>query len=270
MMNYEKIAYDTMDTLNREYYIKNEKQVDISKYIQNCMDKSVYYNPETPLSLHNITHQTKIEIVNETTLQGTYRLYTQYPDANIGALNFASAKNPGGGWLTGSYAQEESLACSSGLVRSLEMFPEFYNYHRTHNDPLYTDRMIYTPRCPILKNDVGEYFSKPYHLDILTSPAPNAGHARKLGYTQKKITEVLQSRIDRILNLFVHHCCDHIVLGAWGCGVFGNDPVIIAQIFADNLLPGKKYDGKFKMVLFSVLDKSIYLENYTAFLDALK
>jgi len=170
-------------------------------------------------------------------------------------LNFASAKNPGGGFLRGTQAQEESLARSSGLYKSLLKCPEYYDFNRSNRSLLYSDRMIYSPGCPVFKKDDGTLLSTSYIVDFITSPAPNAGEIEKKQSQDKgKISEVLYVRGAKLLSLAAYHQCDALVLGAWGCGVFRNDPAIVAQMFADLLLANGQFSGRFKSVLFSVLD----------------
>jgi uncharacterized protein (TIGR02452 family) len=71
-----------------------------------------------------------------------------------------------------------------------------------------------------------------------------------------KIDETLQIRKGKILGLAAYYGCDDLILGAWGCGVFRNDPATITKMFADFLLPEGKFWGRFKSVIFSVLDTS--------------
>ncbi|MCP4113573.1 MAG: TIGR02452 family protein [Desulfobacteraceae bacterium] len=53
-------------------------------------------------------NETVIEVTTESTLEAAHRLIKEYNCNHIACLNFASAKNPGGGFSSGSQAQEES------------------------------------------------------------------------------------------------------------------------------------------------------------------
>jgi uncharacterized protein (TIGR02452 family) len=184
----------------------------------------------------------------------------------IGVLNFASARNSGGGFLNGAQAQEESLARSSALYSSLLRCPEHYSFHRSERSLLYSHRIIYSPGCPVFITDDGTLLEKPYLVDFITSPAPNAGEIwRQQPEDVNKISEVLYERGSKLLSLAVFHNCDALVLGAWGCGVFRNEPSMVAQMFSDFLLPGGKFWGRFKSVLFSVLDSSSEQKIFTEF-----
>ncbi|GLW63966.1 TIGR02452 family protein [Actinomadura rubrobrunea] len=194
---------------------------------------------------------TRIEVTGETTLAAARRLCA--PGRTPLALNFASAKNPGGGFLNGAHAQEEGLARSSALYASLRAAPEYYEFHRARRDLLYSDHMIYSPGVPVFRDDSGRLLEEPYEVAFLTSPAPNRGAIRD-ERTAARIPEVLRLRARKILAAAAHHGHRRLVLGAWGCGVFRNDPEEVARAFADPLAPGGEFAGRFDHVVFAVWD----------------
>ena len=117
------------------------------------------------------------------------------------ALNFASATRPGGGFLSGAQAQEESLVRSSGLYACIKDSP-FYEVHRGLRDPFYSHHVIYSPDVPVFRDDVGSLLDRPYPCSFLTCAAPNKGaildhYPERLG----QVDGVMRSRIDRILDL---------------------------------------------------------------------
>ncbi len=266
------IAKDTLRILEEgQYHSSKGTLIEVANALKKCLSHTTYFDSETLVHIRdNILKQdqiypaTEFEVKNETTLTGTER--TSKLDGIIGVLNFASAKNPGGGILKGAHAQEESLARSSGLYRSLLKGREYYERHRLQKSCLYSDRMIYSPGCPVFRQDKGNLLDKPYLVDFLTSPAPNAGVVKRQEPTHlNSIEEVLQERGSKVLGLFAHHGCDCLVLGAWGCGVFQNDPAMVAEMFYNFLSPEGVFFGRFKKVLFSVLDKSKDEKNYLEF-----
>ncbi|HBB30973.1 MAG TPA: TIGR02452 family protein [Cyanobacteria bacterium UBA8803] len=268
------IAQDTLKIIEAGYYSSPEGQrIDIETTLASCVEQTRCYEPEalstiTPNVLARSPQfsHTEFEVRNETTLMGAERMARSQQFHKIGVLNFASAKNPGGGFLNGAQAQEESLARSSALYKSLLQCPEYYDFHRSHKSLLYSDRIIYSPNCPVFRRDDGTLLDIPYLVDFLTSPAPNAGAIwRNQPQDMEKIPEVLSSRGTKLLSLAVHHDCDALVLGAWGCGVFKNEPSMVAQMFADLLLPNAIFGGRFKSVLFSVLDSSKESRIFTEF-----
>lgn len=259
------IAQDTLNILETGYYKSpSGEQVDITSALRGCLEGTEYYEPEQLSTIQNQVlaepgefSDPKFEVKNETTLEGAERLAKLQQFKRIGVLNFASARNAGGGFLNGAQAQEESLARSSALYPSLLKCPDYYDFHRQARSLLYSDRIIYSPNCPVFRKDDGTLLEQPYQVDFITSPAPNAGAMSKnQPQDLPKIPEVLYQRGAKVLSLAAYHQCDALVLGAWGCGVFRNDPALVAQMFADYLLPNSQFRRKFKSILFSVLDTS--------------
>lgn len=272
------IATKTVQILDQGFYHRRSEKVMLTKSIQDCVDNTEFYTPEALDSIItnlNDTPETiwgtQFVLRNETTLKGIAAIAAGASFRKIAVLNFASANNPGGGFLNGSEAQEESLARSSALTVSLQSkFEEFYLFHR-HQNPtcLYSDRIIYSPACPVFRNDASELFSPPYHVNFITSPAPNA-HAIYKNEPEKVelISSTLKQRAEKIIALALHHKCDYLILGAWGCGVFKNIPFLVATTFLD-ILTQPKYKNKFSYVLFSVLDKSKDQKTFKAFQKAI-
>jgi uncharacterized protein (TIGR02452 family) len=264
MMDAKAIAQGTVAALEQGQYIAPEgNTIDLTRLLAACLSGTQSYDPGdlTRLREHVLAQPvnqqaTTFAVVNETTLQGCARLIASQQYQRIGVLNFASAKNPGGGFLRGARAQEESLARSSALYFSLRQCPEYYASHRTQGTCLYSDRMIYSPACPVFRADAGQWLTQPYVVDIITSPAPNAGAVRQNEPANcLHIVPVLVERASKILALAAAHQCDALVLGAWGCGVFKNDPGTVARIFHDYLCPPGLYSHCFHQVLFSVYDR---------------
>mmetsp|Transcript_13395 Transcript_13395/g.22022 ORF Transcript_13395/g.22022 Transcript_13395/m.22022 type:complete len:375 (-) Transcript_13395:106-1230(-) len=199
--------------------------------------------------------KTIIEVTEETTIQAGARIHAELGVKAGGALcllNFASAKNPGGGFQGGSLAQEESLALSSGLYACLvNHMNDFYTPHRGNpNDGLYSHAMLYSPRVPFFRGDSGS-FSAMWCAGVVTSPAPNAGVARKKR-SDNEIVVTLRERIGRILSVAADQGHTHLVLGAFGCGVFRNDANEVAAAFDYWLRGCGKYAGAFEKIVFAI------------------
>ena len=196
------------------------------------------------------------EVVNETTLAAARRLVAAEPGTRVLALNFASARNPGGGFLGGSQAQEESLARASGLYACINPLQEMYEANRRQRSCLYTDHMIYSPDVPVFRDDEDALLEQPCPVSILTAPAVNAGVVRaKEPDSAGRIAAVMLARIEKVLSLAVVHGHEVLVLGAWGCGVFANDPNEVAGLFARHLLGDGLFRTAFRQVTFAVLDR---------------
>lgn len=270
------IAYETLDILEAGHYMnQHNKQVDISKDLQTAVDNTVLYKPDDfdtvfkqrDLLLQSVRHTpVSISVTGETTFAAARRLVTAEGIKEVCCLNFASAKNPGGGFLGGAQAQEEALARASGLYASLKTKQEMYDFNRHHSTLLYTDQMIYTPQVPVFRDDNDELLDQHYCVAILTSPAVNAGALRNNDPERlKEMEPVMLSRIEKLLSVAVVHGQTTLVLGAWGCGVFRNDPNDIARWFAHHLLHNDTFKHAFRQIVFAVYDISDKQVNRQAF-----
>ena len=202
------------------------------------------YPPEVPLKWLNGVqgpHQTVVEVTTESTMEAARRL------GPCAALNFASAKNPGGGFLRGAVAQEECLARASTLYLTLKGKP-YYAAHKRHGVGLYSDHMIYSPKVQFFRDDQHTLLEEPHEVDIITSAAVNC---RNLGNNEwNAVGPVMWQRIRRVLALALEHQQTKLVLGAWGCGVFANDPTMIATFFKEHL--DVTFRGAFEHVVFAI------------------
>lgn len=267
-----ELARQTVEIVERgSYQSAGGCIVDIAGHVRACLDGTQFFPPE---ELERLRQEvlarppegiaTALEVANETTLAGVARVLAD-GKGPVAALNFASAKNPGGGFLNGSQAQEESLARSSALHASLLCAWEFYERHRASHSLLYSDAMIWSPECPVFRDDEGTLTDEPQRVSFITSAAPNAGAAADNRPEELPlIPDVFRRRSEYVLVLATSQGYKQLVLGAWGCGVFRNDPAVVAAAIADHLCDSA-WSGRFERVVFSVLDKSPSRETLTAF-----
>jgi uncharacterized protein (TIGR02452 family) len=195
---------------------------------------------------------TQFEVTNETTLAAARRLIAA--GLRPVALNFASATLPGGGFLSGARAQEESLARSSGLYACLAG-NAMYEFHRARHDPMYTHYALYSPDVPVFRTDDGKLLEQPYLCSFITCPAVNAKALRHHAPArQPEIRETMRGRIARVVTVAALHGHDTLILGAWGCGAFGNDAREMAQLFQEALAGA--FRGVFARIVFAITDWS--------------
>lgn len=252
------VAHDTLAVLERGTYEIDGRSVDLRADLRACRDGTVRYDlPDAPTLLAALRSAprgpTAVEVRPESTLAAARRLARE-TGREPGALNFASARNPGGGFLGGSQAQEESLARASGLYHALtgEAAAPFYAAHR-HADGRYSDRLLHSPGVPVFRDDADRPTPDVTRVGFVTAAAPNAGALRRNApHLLPEVPEVLRTRAALVLGAFARHGHREVVLGAWGCGVFRNDPREVAGVFRD-LLEGEAR-GMFDRVVFAVLD----------------
>jgi len=192
-----------------------------------------------------------VEVVAGTTQQAAQR----WAESDAVILNFASARNPGGGFLGGARAQEEELCRCSGLYRALLTQPRYYEHHRGERTLLYSDRLIYSPAVPFFRLATKEpYLEEPFTVGVITAPAPNAGAiARNRPHEVTEIEPTFQRRWANILAVAAEHGHRSVVLGAWGCGAFRNDPAPVAEA-AKRVLESGRF-GRFDRVVFAIPDR---------------
>ncbi|GAA3824749.1 TIGR02452 family protein [Streptomyces phyllanthi] len=211
------------------------------------------------VSVDTVSVDTVFEVTGESSLEAARRLVREgdpRADSQVAVLNFASARNPGGGFLNGAQAQEEALCRASALYACVREVRAFYDHHRAHRDPLYTDRVIHAPAVPVFRDDRGRLRDEPYTAGFLTSAAPNASVVlRTAPERARELPRAIAVRAERVLETAAACGYRRLVLGAWGCGVFGNDPEQVAGAFR-KLLVGGRFEGYFAHVVFGVLDRT--------------
>ena len=246
------------------YRAPSGREVSIADSVLNAVEGGTLITPATANSLQSRaaaliakqSFRTEFAVGNETTLSSARRLTKSRGPDRTAALNFASAKDPGGGFLGGSQAQEESLARASALYLCLNRHMQYYDANRRGSSSLYTDHMIISPLVPVFRDDADRLLEEPYEVTFITSPAPNAkALADNHPHLLDNVESTLRRRMSHVLSAAVVNGQTALVLGAWGCGVFGNDPAMVAGLFGETLLGSGPFAAAFERVDFAVLDR---------------
>ena len=195
----------------------------------------------------------------------------------VGVLNFASSTNPGGGVTKGSTAQEECLCRCSNLYLTLyqeKCIREYYNINKKYMSNLGSDAIIYSRNVYVFKDK--NYNMLPvedrFYVDVLTCAAPTLrenprnqyntdASEEKLTLTDEELYNIHVKRARNILNVAVKNEDDYLILGAFGCGAFRNNPEIVAKAYKDVL---QDYMYCFKVIDFAIIDGK-YSNNYEIF-----
>ena len=201
------------------------------------------------------------------TKKRTFEAAAAYKNQHVAVHNFASASNPGGGVTKGANAQEECLCRCSGLYFCLNtpaMWDGFYKPHRDAHDPIHNDDIIYTPRVTVFKTDTATPQLLPesewYDVDIITCAAPNLRNQpsnrynsgdgnRQVKMKDKELLALHEKKLRRRLEVALSEGCETIILGAFGCGAFQNNPEVVA-LANRNVI--KDYLHAFKNIEFAV------------------
>ena len=264
MNNREKrkhIAEDTLKILEQGYFQSpNGQTISIKEEQAVAVENTLIYTPTMSDDLLSnrikqpLAKPTIIKVNGETTLNATRQLLTEgYQD--VICLNFASAKNPGGGFLGGSQAQEESIARSTGLYNCQMKAWDYYEVNRHTKSCMYTDNMIYSPTVPIIKDEEGTNLDSLTLASVITAPAVNFGVVKKREpHRIPEVEIIMKRRIAKVLAIALEHGHQAIVLGAWGCGVFQNDPKDIAPWFKEVI--NTQFKNEFAKIVFAVYAKN--------------
>lgn len=256
----------------------------LSKAVNNTISHTKFYAAERkPRFSNDKKSDTIIKVTDERSFQAAMRLCREYEGKRIAVHNFASATNPGGGVTKGSSAQEESLCRCSTLypcIKTKELYTKYYSMHRKRADVRYTDACIYTPDIIVFKSDISSVLldeTEWYTVDVITCAAPNLrekpnnsmnpGNGKPVRVSDDELFEIHKKRGSKILSAAAENGADVLVLGAFGCGAFRNDPKVVAQAYKELL---KEYSGVFDNITFAVYCTPDHSENFTVFRSILE
>jgi uncharacterized protein (TIGR02452 family) len=254
-VNLVRVAEETLAIVRDGRYSSSAGELDLREAFKSARDGTRVVRPSDYERLARPYEKSSdalpaFEVRGESTVAAARRLHGDGLD--VAALNFASATSPGGGFLRGAQAQEEHLARCSSLYECLLGATDYYAANRACGTQLYTDHLVYSPRVPFFRDDQLSLVPSAFFASILTSPAPNAGEVRvREPLSASKIDDVLYERGRQILLVAREHGHRALVLGAWGCGVFRNDPEKVAEMWHYHLHK-PEFAGAFDRVVFAI------------------
>lgn len=251
-MKLQSITNDTLRILESGGYDHAGTRVEIGPAVSRARDGARAYAPGELASLVEShargegTRRGDVSVTAESTAACARRLVRA--GARVACLNFASAKNPGGGFLGAAKAQEEQICRASGLYPTLLTQRVYYDANRQHRDARYTDWAITSPDVPVFRDDRMELLEEPFLASFITMPAPNAGALKDA--EPRDLAAIFERRIEAVMALGVELGATHLVAGAWGCGAFRNDPELVASAFVRVLSRG--WARRFDEVVFAI------------------
>jgi uncharacterized protein (TIGR02452 family) len=260
-MSLKGIAQQTLDILDVGSYEVDGRRVEIAESQREAVAGTRLYRPadlEGLIADGGTANDGRpaIAVTPEKTQVAARRLVQCEGVVDLVVLNFASARNVGGGFRRGAKAQEEDLARSSGLYRCLESQPDYYAANRADSSLLYTDHVIYSPRVPWFREHNRKLLPRCFLASIITAPAPNAGeHLARNAGSREELRAALRRRAAYVLAVAEANTHRTLLLGAWGCGVFRNDPAEVADAFISHL-ESDRFRGSFTHVCFAIFDSS--------------
>lgn len=261
-MNTVRIAQETMRITKAKQYTVGEKTVTLPDldYTQ-----TIVYPPEKGAALPPARRDGSPMCAFSVTPQDSFEAARGLKEPLV--MNFANAYSPGGGFLSGAKAQEESLCRCSTLYASLgsKTAKEMYIYNRTHLNPVESDYMLLSPTVCVFRDAHCNLLDTPYPAAVITLPAPNRRGAAIFA-SEETIRQTFLRRIRIMLSIAAENGYRSLVLGAWGCGAFGNKASHVAEAFR-HVLIDEQYGAAFDAVRFAVYGRTDG-RNYLAFQKA--
>lgn len=261
-MSLKGAAKDTLHIIEQGKYINNSGQtIDFLTHQQAAVANTKLYTPDD--ADHLLKHGSqrpdatpiRIEVTDESTQAAARRLVQDEGSDDLVLLNYASARNPGGGFTNGAKAQEEDLCRCSGLYPCLLTQPQYYEVNRAQESLLYSNHIIYAPQVPWFRVHSREVLEQFFLASVITAPAPNAGQI--LLHAQGDWVDIeasLRQRAALVLAIARDQGHRTLLLGAWGCGVFRNQPDMVAGVFHD-WLQHEQFAGCFDRVVFAIYSR---------------
>lgn len=253
------LAAETLTILETGQYSIGESRYYIGEEIEESIERSRFIDAETACKIReeSVSESGKLSydycrVAAMSTVEALYAI-TEEHKGNRGILNFASALSPGGGFLLGSNTQEDLLAYSSSMYAAQVKFPEYYNANKLYNNPLYTECAIFSPNVVFFRNGDYSLRTNAVASHVLTLPAVNMKEVKRKRMDVKNAERVMRERMKLSLALFHYYGARNIILGAYGCGAFGNDIRKVAWWWRELLQDD--FSNKFESVTFAVPDE---------------
>lgn len=274
---------DTLSILRRGYYQLNGKRVNLKLSVSQMKEISVFL----PDDIQRISKETQFQHVYMSGRVGiscenmdSFTLTRKQmemadillPEGHqpVLVLNLANPVNPGGGVRRGAKAQEEDLCRKSSLLLSLEsdMAQAYYNYNKSLHTYMGSDAIMITPQVEIIKDENGELLPESVIVSVMTCAAPMITEGKE-GMSEQEYQSMVYNRIMGMLVVAAHLGYQMVVLGAFGCGAFGNDAEIVSDLFykvmKDFDYNGMKLKDFFRRIDFAVMDHSRSQYNFKQF-----
>lgn len=266
-----EIFNDTLEWIKRDEELS--ASIDRAKKLTD-----VFYENDYPIFDSQKIRNTTINVSPDRSFESAVKLSQKFTGRKIAVLNFANAFHAGGGVTRGANAQEECLCRTSTLYPLLyrkTLRDSFYCHHSRLNTPKASDSLIYTEGVVICKTDTDYPERLPKDkwttVDVITMAAPDLrdksnmyakivnngvtmSEAEQFGYHVK--------RAIHMLTVAASKGADVLVLGAFGCGAFRNNPYIVAEAYKTAIAVFPKV---FEHIEFAVYCPPGNNENYAAF-----
>ena len=269
---------EKMSAFFEQVMLQIQNDETLNRATQDSISRTKFYAADDyPPIERSQGRRSEVCVTKSTTFDAARRLHAAYPEKRIAVLNFASAVNPGGGVTFGATAQEECLCRCSTLYPTLNQpsnWEQYYNVNRANDSVLYSDACIFSPDVIVFKRDADIPADTPasewFAVDVITCAAPKLRRTifkenAPAIISPEELYKLHVKRAQHILTVAAANKADILVLGAFGCGAFANDPHVVSRAMFDAL---EGFEDCFDLVEFAVFCRSYETVNYDVFYEA--
>lgn len=259
----DSILKDTLEIAHQAYCKIDNADIIRLKCSREQMAKALFLAPETVYDMLAkqsemvmLENPCRIYVAEKDSLEAAHDMLNGASgESNVCVLNFANPVTPGGGVRRGARAQEETLCLRSSLLASLESSEAvaYYEYNKKCSFRG-SDAVILSPYVSVFKDCNYNLLQRDFVVSVLTCAAPLVSpysHCLE-DVTGEQMEGILYLRILGILSVAKYYRYQRLVLGAWGCGAFGNDAKVISRLFKE-ALKEVNADAHFEEVCFAIL-----------------
>lgn len=247
MNNYNNFGFGNSSKNIERVIFVNMAQTKYALDIKDSIDRTKVYDSSELIYPERGSLQTEFVFEQTDSVSAVFK----YADKDTAILNFANYETPGGGFLYGAMAQEEALCLESTLYPVISNHEFYYKENRqslNYVGVLYSNRALWSPGIVFFRDGKEKY------CDVITCAAPNASAYLSAGGSKVVNEKALYDRICFIIDEAVNRGTKTLILGAFGCGVFGQSPYILGYLYRQLLQ--KEYNGVFDRVVFAVIDEA--------------
>lgn len=262
------ILEETLDILQKGYYVKRGTRINLSVSRARMEDAGVllpddvdrYSNDPAfvvPYRSYGFRCQYRCENSDSFDVAMDRMKHVGEEERPALVLNFANPVHPGGGVRQGAVAQEEDLCRRSSLLLSLESDTalRYYEFNRRLSGTLGSDAIVISPTVEVIRGSDGELLDKPFVCAVMSCAAPMLADGNS-GLGEAAYEALLAKRMRGMIKCAAYLGYKRLVLGAWGCGAFGNDAHIISDLFFDTLR-NLDYNKRNASDLFNSIDFAV-------------
>jgi uncharacterized protein (TIGR02452 family) len=147
-----------------------------------------------------------------------------------------------------SLAQEEDLCRHTALYTVIKDHKSYFNSLKQEWN-FFTDALLYSPDVPFVFSQNLEPLPYYFKCSVITSAAVKASALRGQYNLRQQVNFVMLNRIRKIIQCAIQNQTNVLILGAFGCGAYGNESSDVVSYF-NQILNVEGYRYFFDEIVF--------------------